>query len=206
MSEKNEIKVILLGETGVGKTNLIRAATDKVFDPNTEATLASTHCERRIQVDNKSYQYFLWDTIGQEKYRALSKLYINNSKIILIVFAINHKESFEQIDFWYKSVKEQLGNDGYLVALIGNKKDLYEAEDIVEDEEIEKKANELGVKYKKTSAKTEGVLFKEFLDEILEEYIRKFHPEEYKEKNSFKINKPKNNGKNGKKCCLGKDS
>ena len=199
---KEEIKIILLGEAGVGKTNLILVATDKGFDPNSEASLTSTHCEYTIHVDNKPYKCFLWDTIGQEKYRALSKLYIKNSKIILIVFAINNRLSFQHVDFWYKSVKEQLGDDGYIMALVGNKSDLYEAEDVIGDDEIKEKAKEFGVKFKVTSARTEAEVFKEFLKEMLEDYINKYHPEGFKENNSFKIDEnPENIKKNGKKCC-----
>ena len=153
---KDGIKIILLGEAVVGKTNLILVATDKGFDPNGEASLTNTYCEYTIHVDNYSYKCFLWDTIGQEKYRALSKLYIKHSKIILIVFAINNRKSFQHVDFWYKNIKEEIGDDSYIVSLIKNKKDLFEAEDVVENDEIKEKAKELGVKFKVTSARTEA--------------------------------------------------
>ena len=67
-------------------------------------------------------------------------MFIKNSKIVIIVFAINSRPSFEQIDFWYNSVKESLGNDGYITALVGNKSDLYEDPEAIPDEEMEKKA------------------------------------------------------------------
>ncbi len=198
MTEDKAIKVILLGEAGVGKTNLIRIAIGKEFDPSTSSTLSSSYCDAQIEVDKKQYRYFLWDTAGQETYRSLNQLFIKDSKIILIVFAINARESFNQVDFWYKYVKDLLGESGYIVALIGNKSDLYEADDVVKDDEIEAKAKEFGIKYKVTSALTDAVGFRDFLNGILEDYINKYHPEEYKGKNSFKIDQ---NGKSGKKCC-----
>ncbi len=198
MSEYKPIKLILLGESGVGKTNLIRVAIGKEFVADVSATLTSSYCESKITVDKKVYKYFLWDTAGQEKYRSLNQLFIKDSKIILLVFAINTRESFKQVDFWHKYVKDLLGDEDYIFALIGNKSDLYEADDVVKDDEIEAKAKEFGIKYKVTSALTDAVGFRDFLNGILEDYINKYHPEEYKGKNSFKIDQ---NGKSGKKCC-----
>ena len=84
MSEENDdraIKVILLGEAGVGKTNLIRRAMGLDFDDNIAATVLSSYYENDIVVDNMKYSYQLWDTAGQEKYHSLNKLFIKNSKI-----------------------------------------------------------------------------------------------------------------------------
>ena len=196
MSEYKPIKLILLGESGVGKTNLIRVAIGKEFDSNVSATLTSSYCESKITVDKKLYKYFLWDTAGQEKYRSLNQLFIKDSKIILLVFAINTRDSFKQVDFWHKYVKDLLGEDNYIFALIGNKSDLYEADDVVKDEEIEAKAKEFKIKFKVTSALTDAVGFRNFLNEILQDYINKYHPQEYK--SSFQIN---SDNKGGKKCC-----
>ena len=203
MSDDKAIKIILLGEAGVGKTNLIRVAIGKEFDPNAQSTLTSSYCESQIEVNNKKYRYFLWDTAGQETYRSLNKLFIKDSKIVLIVFAINDKESYNQVDYWYKSVKELLGNEGYIVGLVGNKSDLYE-EEAVKQQEIENKAKEMGVMFKVTSAYTDSKGFKLFLDEILQQYINQFNPEEYtgkKGKNSFKIDDTKKDAPEKKKCC-----
>ena len=156
MSDDKAIKIILLGEAGVGKTNLIRVAIGKEFMTNSKSTLTSSYCEAKIEVNKKIYKYYLWDTAGQETYRSLNKLFIKDSKIIIIVFAINDKASFEQVDYWYKSVKELLGDEGYIIVLVGNKSDLYEEED-VKQQEIEAKANEMKAEYKVTSAYTDAI-------------------------------------------------
>ena len=201
MSDDKAIKIILLGEAGVGKTNLIRVAIGKEFVTNSKSTLTSSYCEAKIEVNKKIYKYYLWDTAGQETYRSLNKLFIKDSKIIIIVFAINDKASFEQVDYWYKSVKELLGDEGYIIVLVGNKSDLYEEED-VKQQEIEAKANEMKAEYKVTSAYTDAIGFRAFLNETLEKYINKFNPEEYTGKSSFKIeqNKKKDQPEK-KKCC-----
>ena len=212
MSGDRGIKVILLGESGVGKTNLIRVAMGKNFDPNENSTLTSSFFEEQISINNKNYLYCLWDTAGQEAYRSLNKIFIKGAKIVIIVFAINFQYSFEQVDFWINYTKDILGDDNYILALVGNKADLYESQQI-SDEEIKKKVDELKIKYKLTSASEDSLGFKEFLNDLLKEYIDKFGASEINEEKDepFKIeiektednngdNKnPNNNGK--KKCC-----
>ena len=207
MSDDRGIKVVLLGESGVGKTNLIRVSMGKPFDKNENSTISSSYYENDIVVKDKKYLYCLWDTAGQEVYRSLNKIFIKESKIIIIVFAINSKESFEQIDFWLNYTKDILGSDNYIFGLVGNKSDLYE-EQSVSDQEIKQKADELQIKYKITSAATDSIGFKEFLDELLAEYINKYSPQEIDKPNSFKINEDKDegdnkdkNGKGKKNCC-----
>ena len=116
---------------------------------------------------------------GQEQYRSLNRLFINKCQIILFIFEINKKKSFNEVDFWYNLVKEVLGENGYIIALVGNKADLYNQQE-VSDEEIEKKANELNAKFTITSAK-ENDGFKKFFDDLLKDYINKYHPKECKE-------------------------
>ena len=205
MEDDRAIKVILVGESGVGKTNLIRVTIGEKFEINPASTISSSYCQSQITVGKKNYLYYLWDTAGQEKYRSLNQLFIKDAKIILIIFEINKKSTFEQVNFWNDYSKEVLGKDGYIMALIGNKSDLYEEDDVVSEKEIEAKAKELGMKYKVTSARTDSQGFKAFLNGLLEEYINKYHPEEYGEQNSFQIKKRKKNKNNNdndkKKCC-----
>ena len=212
MSGDRGIKVILLGESGVGKTNLIRVAMGKNFDPNENSTLTSSFFEEQISINNKNYLYCLWDTAGQEAYRSLNKIFIKGAKIVIIVFAINFQYSFEQVDFWINYTKDILGDDNYILALVGNKADLYESQQI-SDEEIKKKVDELKIKYKLTSASEDSLGFKEFLNDLLKEYIDKFGASEIKEEKDepFKIEKEKTEDNNGdnknqnnngkKKCC-----
>jgi len=127
MVEANpEIKIILLGESGVGKTNLIYAFLNYGFQENPGCTLASFSFEAEYNYKNKSYTYTIWDTAGQEQYRSINKIFIRDSKIILIVYSIDNRKSFNEVDFWIKYVKENLKDDKYIIALVANKNDLYE--------------------------------------------------------------------------------
>ena len=178
MSEENDdraIKVILLGEAGVGKTNLIRRAMGLDFVNNIPSTDVSSFCENVLVVDNLKYSYKLWDTAGQEKYHSLNKLFIKESKIIIIIFAIDNRASFDKIDFWLNYTKEILGNDSYILSILGNKSDLYEEQEI-DDKTINEKVKELGIKYKLTSAAMKNSGFPNFLNELLTDYINKYNP------------------------------
>ena len=209
MSEENDdraIKVILLGEAGVGKTNLIRRAMGLDFDDNIAATVLSSYYENDIVVDNMKYSYQLWDTAGQEKYHSLNKLFIKNSKIIIIIFSIDNRASFDKIDFWVNNTKEILGNDSYILSIVGNKSDLYEEQEI-DDKTINEKVKELGIKYKLTSAAMKNSGFPNFLNELLTDYIKKYNPRGIPQEKSLilkrckHIKKKKSFRKSLQNCC-----
>ena len=213
MTEEKRIKIVLIGESGVGKTNLISVAMGNPFQKDIEPTISSSYYEGNIIVNNKQYNYSLWDPAGQEAYRSLNKMFINGSKIILVVFAINNRESFKEVDFWVNYAKETLGQKKYVMALVGNKSDLYE-EQQVPDEEIMKKGEEINAKVKITSAAEDAVGFRQFLDQLLKEYITKVGVE-LEDTKTFSLDPEKeeknqdgNNEANGdanttkkKKCC-----
>ena len=209
MSEK-KIKVVLIGESGVGKTNLIRVAIGESFESHTESTLSSSFFESEIIYKNKKYNYSLWDTAGQEVYRSLNKIFIMDSKIVIVVFAINNKKSYEQVDFWINYAKEILTEGNYIMALVGNKSDLYEAQQI-SDEEMIKKAEDNKIKFKLTSAREDPVGFTEFLEALLKDFInnigfKKSENEknitlEDKKDEEMNENDGKDEKKKKKKCC-----
>ena len=205
MTDDRGIKVVLLGEAGVGKTNLIRVSMGKTFEKNVDSTISSAFYDSKIDYKEKSYQYCIWDTAGQEVYRSLNKIFIKDSKIVIIVFSIIDRDSFTNVDFWINYVKEILANDSYIMAVVGNKIDLYDDQQIG-DEEIENKFKGLDLKYKITSAASDAQGFKKFLNELLKEYIDKYKPEETQLSDSFMIkqNKHKQIKKKEKedgKCC-----
>ena len=217
MDDDKVIKIILLGESGVGKTNLIQVALGNPFQKETDSTLISSYLESEIIIQNKKYMYALWDTAGQEVYRALNKMFIKDSKIIILVFAINNRKSFEEINFWINCVKDNLEENKYIMALVANKSDLIEEQE-VPDEEIMKKGEELNIKVKITSAAEDSVGFKMFLEELLKDFVKSGIPFEKKktfnlewenvektdeEKNNNELDNNRNvsNARNKKKKC-----
>ena len=168
-----EIKIIPLGESGVGKTNLINILMGNPFNDNEISSTTNSYSEKKVTINNKLYRLNLWDTIGQEKYRQLTKIFYKDAKIVIFVFDITSKDSFDELDkYWVKDVREQLGDDGIVKGVIANKIDLFLNEQI-STEQGEEYAKKLGAKFLSISAKTEGPKkFEAFLLSLVEEYIK----------------------------------
>ena len=168
--EIKELKVILLGDTGVGKTNIIYRFLFGTFDEILKPTLASSYLEKNLKRDNCTYNLKVWDTTGQERYNSITKLFIKNSQIVLLVYSINNLKSFENIKFWNDFIKDELDRDEYVLAIVGNKKDLFEHE-VVDEEKGKKLANDLDADFSLISAKydTQGIdnLFNLLLDKYI---------------------------------------
>ena len=200
MSDENLFKVILLGEIMVGKTNLINILTGGKFNENETATSSSTSAMKDLLVKGDKYTIQIWDTIGQEKLRNLTKLFYNNSKVVIFVYDITRKETFEEIkNYWVKDVEEKLGKN-IIKGIVANKIDLFLNEQVTQ-EEGEEYAESIDALFITTSAKTEGpAKFEDFLIKLYEKYLSG-----NKEKNNNKsvILRKKKNVHNNKKreCC-----
>ena len=194
-SEKDELKCILLGESGVGKTCLINALIGLGFNPNEISSISSSYVTKKIIIGDKSYKVNLWDTIGQEEYHSLTKIFIKNSQLVFFVYDITNRKSFEKLDFWYNTTMEVLGEDA-VIGFIGNKEDLYTKEE-VKEEEIEKYAQEKKAPFKYTSALTPSS-FEIFLQKQVEAYIKKTEGI-VENVGGKKLNTKKDN--KSKKCC-----
>ena len=166
-----EVKTIFLGESGVGKTNLIKAAIDDEFDETTKTTSMASCVEKSVKVNNKYYSLKLWDTIGQEKFRTMTKIFYKGAKIVIFIYDITKLKTFEELEYWVNEVKTALGDEP-ICALVGNKSDLIEDEEVDEDKAREYAFNK-ELKFKIVSAKTNPKDFQLFLDELLNDYIQK---------------------------------
>ena len=168
-----EIKVILLGDTGVGKTSIINRYINNKFDPDNDNTLSSSFSTKEVIKNDVLYRLNLWDTIGQEKYNAITNILIKGSNIIILVYSVDSFSSFENIDFWYNSVKDILQEDKYILAIVGNKSDLIkEDEAVVSEEEARNYAKGKNAFFKLISAKEDQDGIKSLLDILLGELLR----------------------------------
>ena len=194
-----ELKVILLGDVGVGKTNIISRYLSGEFNPSLNPTVGSSYGEKRIKKEGITYLLKVWDTVGQEKYNSITKLFVQGSHIIILVYSIDNLHSFQKLDFWHNFIKNTLKDDTYILAVIGNKRDLYENE-LVSEDEGKKYAEKMNANYALLSAKTDRQNIINFFDILLNEYINKFG------KNTIDLSislerKSERNTINKKRCC-----
>ena len=203
MNEKivEDVKVILIGNSGVGKTNLINISTGGEFNEIEKSTTTASYSKKQMNIEGDLYNLSLWDTIGQERLRHLSKLFFKNSKIVIFVYDITQKSTFIGLNTWYEEVKQELGDD-IIKGVVGNKQDLFMKED-VEDEEGKKYAESINAKFRLTSAKADAEGFINFLELLLKEYINK-NGKKPKVNDNIKLvseNHQMKNTKNKRGCC-----
>ena len=197
------IKIILLGETGVGKTNLINVFIGSKFALNTLSTMTCYSYEGKYKYKNEFYNYTIWDTAGQEKYRSLNKIFVRDAQIIISVYSIVDRSSFNELNFWLQYAKENKGDDDYILGLVGNKSDLFLNETVTEEEGT-KFASDNKIKFAITSALQNSINFTSLVNELIGDYIDKFILNESKNKDNFRstsISINNQNRKNGKKKC-----
>lgn len=144
-------KAVLVGESGVGKTNILSRFCKDEFMHNSQATLGVEFATKVIDVDNKKLRIQIWDTAGQERYKSITNSYYINAKGALAVFDITKYSSFQKIDKWVSDLKQIAGKD-ITIIMVGNKGDLKNIRAVTR-EEAEQKAQELGdLIYIETSA------------------------------------------------------
>ena len=193
-----ENKAIFLGEAGVGKTSLIKVSIGDKFDKTYNSSISLSFFPKKVTYKDKNYIFNLWDTIGQEKYRALTKIFYKNSKVIIFVYNITDKKSFKNLEYWLDSVNTELGNEKYIKAIVGNKSDLFLNEQ-VKEEEARKFAISKGAKFKLCSAKKNPLDFIKFLDELCIDSIKEKDKNIDETNNSVILNKKEM--KKDKKNC-----
>ena len=164
------VKIILLGDSAVGKTCIINRYLNNEFISEATSTLGSISNKKEVIKNERKYSMNIWDTTGQEKYRSITNLFINGSNIVILVYSIDSKSSFESLDFWYNSVKEKLERQNFLLSVVGNKGDLTENEQVSE-EEAKKFAAEINAKFYLVSAKEDPNGIHNLFDSLMDEFI-----------------------------------
>ena len=144
MSDKKEvknkeelisIKVTMVGNVGVGKTCIVKRLVKNEYDESGKSTVGANYSKYEIYLDNKKIILDIWDTAGQEKFRSMGRHFYKNSNIVVIVYDITKKESFDDIKtFWYDNIKEN-AEKYKVIGIVGNKYDLFDKEgvEIIDD-------------------------------------------------------------------------
>ena len=165
MSKEPGCKIVLLGDGGVGKTCIISRYTSGTYDSGSAATNGASFCSKSVQFEElgKSLLLDIWDTAGQERYRALTKFFYKDAAVCILVYDITKKKTFENLkDYWYGQLKENASKN-IVIGIAGNKCDLYEDEDVSENEAREF-AEQIGAVFELTSAQNNTGINELFLN------------------------------------------
>ena len=163
-SEEHNFKVVLVGETGVGKTSIISQFIDQVFEEELQTSTGGSFSSKEIFFDNgKSLKLEIWDTAGQERYRSLTKIFYKNSSCAILVYDITKKPTFDELkNYWIGQIKESAPKD-IMLAIVGNKEDLLDKEQ-VDENEARDFAKENNALFFSTSAKNSDAINQLFID------------------------------------------
>ena len=197
-SESEKISIIMIGDTSVGKSTLMRKFISGQFSDSLAPTLGIELYKKEITINDKQYLYRIWDTCGQERFRSLSKNYFHNSDGIMLLFDLNSKNSFDNLDKWFNSIKES-GCEEIPLILVGTKCDL---KNMISEELINNFINENQSiqKYYKSSAKDNIGIEEPFIE--LGKLIIKKNGNIQRTNSKIIIKKSSsNNIKPKKKCC-----
>ena len=165
---KLSLKILLIGDSQVGKTSLLLKYTEHIFPEEHIATIGVEYKDKFIIRDNFNIRLQIWDTAGQERFHSITKNIYRNANGVLFVYDITNQESFNNIKNWIKDL-QNVGND-IKSAIIGNKLDL-ESNRVITREEIEEISNEHNMPFLETSAR-ENINVNEGFDLIVNELFK----------------------------------
>ena len=206
------LKVVLVGESGVGKTSIINQFAKGIFNQDLMSTNGATFTTNKKEFKDsngrsKLISFEMWDTAGQEKYRSLAKMFFKEASVALIIYDITSLKSFEEINnYWMKLVRENAPKN-IIMYIIGNKADLI-AKEVVKEEVAREYAKSEKVNFYLTSAKDRtGIdeLFNEIGNMYLNEFINSEENQEriLRKNDVTKVSKESSQGDENKKkgCC-----
>ena len=210
MEDENEIKMILLGNCGVGKTSIISRYIKDEFNADEMTSTGANYATKRININSKEYILNLWDTAGQERYNSVTKMFIQNAQIVLLCYSITDKKSFKNLNYWLKMANDIIGENNYALGIAGNKADLFLEEEVKESEGIQFAKEHNGL-FKLVSAKESREGIDDYFVELFTKYLDlkngniNIYNDNYKEEDnreSLKITNVDNSVKKSKKCCI----
>jgi small GTP-binding protein len=200
-------KIILIGSSSVGKSSILQRYIQKVFNESYSCTIGVDFFMKSLDIGEKSIKLQLWDTAGTEKFRSITTGYYRGANAAFVVFDLTSKPTFDCLDEWIQNYYKYSNPDSEKnVVLIGNKSDLVNRRE-VNEEDIEKFANNNNLMYFETSAK-DGKNIDECFYFIAEKLLKQFEnkdDKEDKDKNVINSDNLRNNGVvliGDKKCCL----
>lgn len=197
------IKLLLIGDSGVGKSCLLLRFSDDSFTPSFITTIGIDFKIRTIELDGKRIKLQIWDTAGQERFRTITTAYYRGAMGILLVYDVTDERSFKNIRNWFSNI-EQHASEGVNKILIGNKCDWVEKKAITK-EQGQQLADEFGIKFLETSAKANINVEEAFftLARDIKKRLIDTHAQEQQNTQNKRLELDKQNTKSssGSSCC-----
>ena len=197
MSDDCVYKVLLLGDSTVGKTCFLLRYCDKTFQEAHLSTIGLDYRLKTMTLENgKNIKLQIWDTAGQDRFHAITKNYYKGANGIILIYDVTNLQSYENVKNWIAQIKEE-ANQNVLIYLAGNKIDVSEDLRVVKTEDGKKIAGEFKLPFYETSAKS-GINVNKIFEELVEnidEVYSKLEPPKNEIKNKLYT------GKTNKKCC-----
>ena len=186
-------KIVLVGDSGVGKTNLLLRYLKNEFNTQTKATVGVEFGNTKVQIDNALIKAQIWDTAGQERYRSITSAYYKGAHGALIVYDITRKYLFDSVEKWLSDLKNN-GEEKMVIMAIGNKCDMVN-ERVISTRDGEAKAQRNNIAFLETSALNATNVAKAF-DELIQKLYVAF-------KKDFEDNDDDDLGENGNTIEIG---
>lgn len=193
-------KIILIGDSSTGKTNILSQYLSNKFDHNTKATIGVEFGGKSFVINGDNVKAQIWDTAGQERYKSITNAYYKGAQGAFIVYDITRSSTFDNVDRWLEDLKTNT-SDSISVVVLGNKSDLQDQRE-VSKESGETKAQQLGVGFLETSALNGfniDLAFERLVNEVYNKCNKEFDAVENVEIDSGK-NLEIDTVKKGKKC------
>lgn len=193
VNESSSYKILLLGNSSVGKTSILLRFSEDTFTEKYLVTVGLNYRVKKLVVeDGQSVKMQIWDTSGEEKFKAIAKNFYRGAHGVLLVYDITNEPSFKAVRGWIEQINENVGNDSNVLVLLGNKCDDNENRKISKEqgEEIAKMYN---IPFFETSAKENSNI-----NEVFIFIANQIHKKPLAKNNNTAIDKKK---KKKKKCC-----
>ena len=105
MSSPTTVKVVLLGDSGVGKTSIVTRYTTGIVQQSVKPTVGAAFVTKELTVENQEFELLIWDTAGQEVYRGLAPMYYRSAGIAIIVYDVVRAQTYQSVSYWIKELK-----------------------------------------------------------------------------------------------------
>ena len=161
-----EVKIVLLGNINVGKTSIASRYCKNSFNEHHINTIGGAYQQQKVVLSNGAIvKLHIWDTSGQERFRAMTNLYYRDAQVAILTYDITSESSFSGISFWIEELKYKVENENMIVCLVGNKCDVSDDERKISKNQGKKYAEENNMLFYETSAKT-GNGVKELFNDV----------------------------------------